>query len=180
MLITLLTADPVDISVKKAASFYKDFLGFSFLGKPDDSHASLVRASQPDAVPISTTKGAPGDSIQLYLRISPMGSDGQRSAPPPQTLWILVADVDKVFEEVTEVWEKYKPKTDQYFPTHSFGDVKILGKPQNKVSSGLPVSDTHLVAPPLTRLALQAWGTRELHIVDGDENKIIFFVELNR
>lgn len=138
LLITLLTADSVDISVKKAASFYKDFLGFSFLGKPDDSHASLARASQPDAVPISTTKGAPGDSIQLYLRISPMGPDGQRSAPPPQTLWILVADVDKVFEEVTEVWEKYKPKTDQYFPTHSFGDVKILGKPQNKVSTGLP------------------------------------------
>jgi len=38
---------------------------------------------------------------------------------------------------------------------HSFGDAKILSKPQNK-----------------------AWGNRELHVVDGDQNKIIFFREL--
>jgi catechol 2,3-dioxygenase-like lactoylglutathione lyase family enzyme len=147
--------------VKNATSFYKDILGFSILGKPDSSHASLVRS--PSHMANSTTLGryrgtlkkAPADSVQVYLRIVPMGENGERIKPPPTTLWIMVNDVDAVHTELQDQWSKFAPRTDEYFPMHSFGDAKILSKPQNK-----------------------AWGNRELHVVDGDQNKIIFFREL--
>lgn len=148
--------------VKNATSFYKDILGFSILGRPDSSHASLVRS--PSHMANNTTLGrsrgtlkkAPADSVQVYLRILPMGEDGERIKPPPTTLWIMVNDVDAVFTELQDQWSKFAPRTDEYFPMHSFGDAKILSKPQNK-----------------------AWGNRELHVVDGDQNKIIFFRELH-
>lgn len=147
--------------VKNATSFYKEILGFSVLGRPDSSHASLVRS--PSHLANSTTLGrhrgtlkkAPADSVQVYLRITPMGENGERVKPPPTTLWIMVNDVDAVFTELQDQWAKFAPRTDEYFPMHSFGDAKILSKPQNK-----------------------AWGNRELHVMDGDENKIIFFREL--
>ncbi|PWN36250.1 uncharacterized protein FA14DRAFT_134896, partial [Meira miltonrushii] len=147
--------------VKNATSFYKDILGFSVLGRPDSSHASLVRS--PSHMANSTTLGrsrgtlkkAPADSVQVYLRIVPMGENGERIKPPPTTLWIMVNDVDAVFTELQDQWAKFAPRTDEYFPMHSFGDAKILSKPQNK-----------------------AWGNRELHVVDGDQNKIIFFREM--
>ena len=147
--------------VKNATSFYKDILGFSVLGKPDSSHASMVRS--PSHMANSTTLGrhrgtlkkAPADSVQVYLRILPMGENGERIKPPPTTLWIMVNDVDAVYAELQDQWVKFAPRTDEYFPMHSFGEAKILSKPQNK-----------------------AWGNRELHVIDGDQNKIIFFREL--
>lgn len=122
------------------------------LGKADSSHASLYRAP-PQQGPIKKSPhDPPPESVQMYLRIAPMGPEGIRVKPPPGTLWMLVNDVDEVFKEIMTKWRSFQPKDDEYFPTHLFGDAKILAKPQNK-----------------------AWGTRELHIVDGDENKIIFF-----
>lgn len=146
-------------SVKSATTFYKDILGFEVLGKPDATHATLFRAPPQSA---STSRGAytgkqgvPSNSVQVYLRISPMGPDGVRVKPPAVTLWMLVNDVDEVFREVTTKWTKFQPREDEYFPTHLFGDAKVVAKPQNK-----------------------AWGNREMHVVDGDDNKIIFFKHL--
>lgn len=154
-------------NVANATSFYRDILGFSLLGKQDSSHASLFRSptnAKPAAAVASSSsmrthsrnlaKQAPADAVEIYIRITPMGPDGQRVKPPPTTLWILVNDVDAVFQEIQAKWLRFQPRTDEYFPMHTFGDAKILAKPQNK-----------------------AWGNRELHIVDGDENKIIFFRE---
>lgn len=123
------------------------------LGKADSSHVSLYRAPPQQKAPIKKNPyDPPPGSVQMYLRIAPMGSDGVRVKPPPGTLWMLVNDVDEVFKEIMIKWSRFQPKDDEYFPTHLFGEAKILAKPQNK-----------------------AWGTRELHVVDGDENKIIFF-----
>jgi catechol 2,3-dioxygenase-like lactoylglutathione lyase family enzyme len=148
--------------VKSATSFYKDILGFELLGKGDPSQASLYRAPPQLAGTASSKRTAsagrivaPPNSIQLYLRIAPMDANGVRLSPPPATLWIQVNDVDEVFKEITTKWNRFQPKEDEYFPTHLFGDAKILSKPQNK-----------------------AWGTRELHIIDGDDNKMIFFKNL--
>lgn len=151
-------------SVKSATTFYKDILGFEVLGKPDVTHATLYRApprALPSSIPFKRGSEAgkmepPNGSVQMYLRIAPMGVDGVRVKPPAVTLWMLVNDVDEVFKEVTSKWSRFQPKADEYFPTHLFGEAKILAKPQNK-----------------------AWGTRELHVVDGDDNKIIFFKNLN-
>lgn len=144
-------------NVANATSFYKDIIGFSLLGKPDNSHASLVRSSTLAEGPKQrgTLKHAPADAVQVYLRLAPVGPDGERVMPPPTTLWIMVNDVDEVFAELQTKWARYQPRVDEYFPMHTFGDAKILAKPQNK-----------------------AWGNRELHLVDGDGNKIIFFREL--
>jgi hypothetical protein len=91
----------------------------------------------------------------MYIRAAPMGLDGVRSTPPPTTTYILVNEVDEVFKEMTEKWNRFQPNENEYFPTHLFGEAKILAKPQNK-----------------------AWGTRELHVMDGDDNKIVFFKQL--
>lgn len=98
----------------------------------------------------------PPNSVQVYLRISPIGPDGVRVKPPAVTLWMLVNDVDEVFKEMSAKWTRFQPKDNEYFPIHLFGDARILAKPQNK-----------------------AWGNRELHVVDGDDNKIIFFKQLH-
>jgi catechol 2,3-dioxygenase-like lactoylglutathione lyase family enzyme len=153
-------------NVKNATTFYKDILGFETLGKPDVSFASLYRAP-PQAIatlPIRRIGGggaqtgkldAPPGSVQLYLRLTPMDSNGVRIQPPAVTLWMLVNDVDEVFKEITIKWNKFTPQQDEYFPVHLFGEAKIVAKPRNT-----------------------AFGTRELHVVDGDDNKIIFFKHL--
>lgn len=154
-------------NVKNATTFYKEILGFETLGKPDISFASLFRASPQVDVAMPTIRrsggagaqmgklDAPPGSVQLYLRLTPKDLNGVRIKPPAVTLWMLVNDVDEVFREITVKWNKFTPQHDEYFPVHLFGEAKIISKPRNT-----------------------AFGTRELHIVDGDDNKIIFFKNL--
>lgn len=187
-----------------ATSFYRDILGFSLLGKPDISHASLVRSTT--VVPKSGGRGssylkeAPPDSVQIYLRTVPAGPDGVRERPPSVTLWIQVSDVDAVHDEVQAKLARFAPRADEYFPLHSWGDARVLAKPQNKVRGGSVFrvaghDDTsrptyqplcsywpcsYHFCPSLTAIhPFQAWGNREMHLVDGDDNKIIFFKQLN-
>lgn len=120
-------------SVANATSFYKDILGFDLLGRPDTSHASLVRLPTGRSK-TGTVRVAPPDSLQLYLRIAPLGADGEREKPCATTIWIEVSDVDSVYEEFTSRWKKFAPQPHEYFPMHSFGNARLMGKPQNKVS----------------------------------------------
>ncbi len=73
---------------------------------------------------------------------------------PPQLL-IVVSNVDELFGEIVAKQQQFKPNGREYFPEVFWGKGKLLGKPQNK-----------------------PWGTRELHVLDPDGNKIIFYHEL--
>lgn len=72
-------------------------LGFSLVEKQDGLRANIVRAIDGDVngAGKSVRRGKePINGVELYLRIPPIGDDGQREKPSKSTLWISVENVD--------------------------------------------------------------------------------------
>ena len=150
-------------NLTNSIAFYQKMLGFSSVGKPVSHQAVLRRgpAARPprsSSQPYSAIPSA-GDEqgVRIVLRYLPaewgeLKGDG---SGPPQ-LMIVVSNVDDLYQEIAAKQQQFKPNGSEYFPEVFLGKAKVMGKPQNK-----------------------PWGTRELHVLDPDANKIVFFHELN-
>ncbi|PWZ03054.1 hypothetical protein BCV70DRAFT_209495 [Testicularia cyperi] len=145
-----------------SVDFYQKILGFSPVGKPATHQAVMRRgpAARPprgSGQPYSAIPPAAEEAgVRVVLRYLPaewgeLKSDG---TGPPQLL-IVVSNVDELFNEIVAKQQQFRPSGAEYFPEVFLGKAKVLSKPQNK-----------------------PWGTRELHILDPDANKIIFYHEL--
>ncbi|SPO43228.1 uncharacterized protein PSANT_00912 [Moesziomyces antarcticus] len=150
-------------NLTNSISFYQKLLGFSPIGKPASHQAVLRRgpaarpprsSSQPySAIPSAAEE--PGVRIVLRYLPAEWGELKGDGSGPPQLL-IVVSNVDELFQEIVTKQQQFKPNGREYFPEVFLGKAKLIGKPQNK-----------------------PWGTRELHVLDPDGNKIIFYHELN-
>ncbi|CDR88319.1 uncharacterized protein SPSC_04146 [Sporisorium scitamineum] len=150
-------------NLTNSVAFYQKLVGFSPVGKPA-SHQAVMRRGPAARPPRSTQQqysaipsAAEEQGVRIVLRYLPaewgeLKGDG---TGPPQLL-IVVSNVDELFNEMVAKQQQFKPNGREYFPEVFLGKAKLLGKPQNK-----------------------PWGTRELHVLDPDANKIIFYHELN-
>ncbi|SNX81324.1 uncharacterized protein MEPE_00029 [Melanopsichium pennsylvanicum] len=146
-----------------SVSFYQKVMGFSSVGKPQ-THQAVLRRGPAARPPRSSSQqysaipsAAEEMGVRIILRYLPaewgeLKGDG---SGPPQLL-VVVSDVDELFKEIVAKQHQLKPTGSEYFPEVFLGKAKVLGKPQNK-----------------------PWGTRELHVLDPDANKIVFYHELN-
>ncbi|EST09654.1 Glyoxalase-like domain protein [Kalmanozyma brasiliensis GHG001] len=150
-------------NLTNSVAFYQKLIGFSPVGKPATHQAVLRRgpaarpprsaAQQYSAIP----SAAEEQGVRIVLRYLPaewgeLKGDG---SGPPQLL-VVVSNVDELFQEIVAKQQQFKPNGREYFPEVFLGKAKLLGKPQNK-----------------------PWGTRELHVLDPDANKIVFYHEIN-
>ncbi|CBQ67399.1 conserved hypothetical protein [Sporisorium reilianum SRZ2] len=150
-------------NLANSVAFYQKLIGFSRVGKPASHQAVLRRgpAARPprsahqqySAVPAAAEE----QGVRIVLRYLPaewgeLKGDG---TGPPQLL-VVVSNVDELFAEIVAKQQQFKPSGREYFPEVFWGKGELLGKPQNK-----------------------PWGTRELHVLDPDANKIIFYQELH-
>lgn len=150
-------------NLTNSINFYQKLIGFSPVGKPA-SHQAVMRRGPAARPPRSAQQqysaipsAAEETGVRIVLRYLPaewgeLKGDG---TGPPQLL-IVVSNVDELFNEIVAKQQQFKPSGHEYFPEVFFGKAKVLGKPQNK-----------------------PWGTRELHVLDPDSNKIVFYHELN-
>lgn len=150
-------------NLSNSVAFYQKLIGFSLVGKPA-SHQAVMRRGPAARPPRSAQQqysaipsAAEEQGVRIVLRYLPaewgeLKADGNG---PPQLL-IVVSNVDELFQEIVAKQQQFKPNGREYFPEVFWGKAKLLGKPQNK-----------------------PWGTRELHVLDPDANKIIFYHELN-
>lgn len=150
-------------NLTNSIAFYQKLIGFSPVGKPA-SHQAVMRrgpAARPPRAshqPYSAIPSAADEQgVRIILRYLPaewgeLKGDG---SGPPQLL-VVVSNVDDLFNEIVAKQQQFKPNGLEYFPEVFLGKAKLLGKPQNK-----------------------PWGTRELHVLDPDANKIVFYHELN-
>lgn len=150
-------------NLNNSKSFYQKLIGFSPVGKPATHQAVMRRgpAARPPRAshqPYSAIPAAAEEQgVRIVLRYLPaewgeLKGDGNG---PPQLL-VVVSNVDELFNEIVAKQQQFRPKGLEYFPEVHFGKAKILAKPQNK-----------------------PWGTREMHVLDPDANKIVFYHELN-
>ncbi|SPO20605.1 uncharacterized protein UTRI_00081 [Ustilago trichophora] len=150
-------------NLTNSLAFYQKLIGFSPVGKPA-SHQAVMRRGPAARPPRSSQQqysaipsAAEEQGVRIVLRYLPaewgeLKGDG---TGPPQLL-IVVSNVDELFQEIVAKQQQFKPNGLEYFPEVFLGKAKVLGKPQNK-----------------------PWGTRELHVLDPDANKIVFYHELN-
>ncbi|EPQ32110.1 uncharacterized protein PFL1_00307 [Pseudozyma flocculosa PF-1] len=152
-------------SIPNSVLFFQKVLGFSTVGKPA-THQAVVRRG-PAAKLTSGTNARnwsavpplgqdPGVRIVLRMRPQEWGELSGDGMGPPQ-LMVAVSSADDLYKEVSAKMEALRPKGDEYFPEVWFFKAKVLSKPQNK-----------------------PWGARELHLLDPDGNKIVFFNEIHR
>ncbi|CEH18193.1 Glyoxalase-like domain [Ceraceosorus bombacis] len=147
-------------SVNLSLPFYTQVLGFSLVDKPTEARANIVRAvaGEVNGAGRTVRQGrAPIEGVELYLRLPPVGDDGQRERCQRSTLYVAVDDVDAYYKEISTKLDALVPTGEEYFPRFYQGSAKLQSKPQNKAS-----------------------GQREAHVVDSDGNKMIFFTELYR
>ena len=150
-------------NLTNSIAFYQKLIGFSCVGKPA-SHQAVLRRG-PAARPPRTAShqysaipsAAEEQGVRVVLRHLPAewGSLNSDGTGPPQLL-VVVSNVDELFNEIVAKQQRFKPNGREYFPEVFLGKAKLLGKPQNK-----------------------PWGTRELHLLDPDANKLVFYHELN-
>ncbi|KAJ9477134.1 Glyoxalase [Pseudozyma hubeiensis] len=150
-------------NLANSVAFYQKLIGFSPVGKPA-THQAVMRRGPAARPPRSAQQqysaipsAAQEEGVRIVLRYLPaewgeLKGDGNG---PPQLL-IVVSNVDELFQEIVAKQQQFKPNGREYFPEVFLGKGKLLGKPQNK-----------------------PWGTRELHVLDPDANKIIFYHEIN-
>ncbi|KAJ1030578.1 hypothetical protein NDA16_001487 [Ustilago loliicola] len=150
-------------NLTNSVAFYQKLIGFSPVGKPQ-SHQAVLRRGPAARPPRSSNmqysaipSAAEEQGVRIVLRYLPaewgeLKGDG---SGPPQLL-IVVSNVDELFQEIVAKQQQFKPNGSEYFPEVFLGKAKVLGKPQNK-----------------------PWGTRELHILDPDANKIVLYHELH-
>ena len=145
-----------------SVNFYQKVLGFSVVGKAATHQAIMRRGPpiKPKVVKGRLVNGVPPASqdvgVRIMLRYRPeewgeLKGDG---TGPPQLL-IAVSNADDVFKEVSAKEWALRPTGDEYFPEVAFHKARVISKPQNK-----------------------PWGTREMHMLDPDGNKIVFFHDL--
>ncbi|KAJ1030640.1 hypothetical protein NDA18_001879 [Ustilago nuda] len=150
-------------NLTNSVAFYQKLIGLSPVGKPQ-SHQAVLRRGPAARPPRSSNvqysaipSAAEEQGVRIVLRYLPaewseLKADG---TGPPQLL-IVVSNVDELFQEILAKQQQFKPTGREYFPEVFLGKAKVLGKPQNK-----------------------PWGTRELHILDPDANKIVLYHELH-
>lgn len=149
-------------NLANSIAFYQKIIGFTPVGKPANHQAVMRRgpAARPprggnraySAIP----SAAEEEGVRIILRYLPpewgeLNGDG---SGPPQLL-VVVSNTDELFQEIFVKQQQFRPKGSEYFPEIFLGKAKVLARPQNK-----------------------PWGTREMHVLDPDGNKIIFYHEL--
>ncbi|KAN0066544.1 hypothetical protein ACQY0O_000638 [Thecaphora frezii] len=151
-------------SIANSVLFFQKALGFSPVGKPA-AHQAVMRRGPVSALPRTNARDwsaipplGQDPGVRIVLRVKPqewpeLSGDGMG---PPQ-LMLAVSSADDLYKEISGKLETLRPKGDEYFPAVWFFKAKVLAKPQNK-----------------------PWGTRELHVLDPDGNKMVFFHELQR
>ncbi|KAL4401698.1 hypothetical protein ACI68E_001343 [Malassezia pachydermatis] len=145
--------------MKDAVSFYTDVLGFVRYGPKDKTQMRLFRGA-PGATPSASGlpqqgSKAPLPGVHLLLRLPAsctpaMRADVVRHSVQPQSLWLMVSDVDAFFTEAALKLQKAMAAQQGYFPEHNYHEARILDRPQNT-----------------------PWGTREFRLVDPDGNTLI-------